>query len=589
MVLLLVNLSLFCGLCVFIFWLRVAQPFDFSWSSYFEPMRFWGSQTQSLNDFLRYPISVVDTPWHAIVLGLLMASMVAVPISVSILYRFPASLPFAGAVLIFAHMPWMAVNVVLCCMLASVKPFRLKFRFASALVGMLPFLLYLFLATRGADAGEAFASPEEKQLLALPWVITILGACVMCGAILVLSRIVNYRPGVVPPVIAVMFATPTVLFHRHVGMDEVAYRVLEREYGPQSQIFEPVQDATDQVRELLHRATRDGGELDPGHRTLLALWEGRDGARTEIKQGIFDRMTVDVMEARRAGSEACRRFIADYPTSRYIPNVLYIRGRVLDARLDERRFLGARPYRELYFDFPHIESLEHWEDLATKFTDTPMAVVAGYRAAQLQWRAGDLERALALLETSRKTAERLMATTRSAAEHWLARSAAHESLNVDVAPYRNEACQLYDLLENNRAVEPSGNAALIALAGLDPHRIGYEGALLRLCDAHRDTKLSDNLLLTWIQLENDPGRRAGLLTSFLALYRTGDAAAEAAYRLAEIELQVLGRDDESARNRGVERLETLAADGRGGYWSQAALDWLQRFPARRRDADGADS
>ena len=157
---------------------------------------FWGPQTHSLYDFILHPISVIDqTPIHGVVIGLVMASIIAVPISVSILYRFRSALPFIAAVLVFGHLPWMAITLVTSCVLASVRPFRLSFRFGSALVAMLPILLYLLLATRGpGDPLSASISPERKLLLVGPWLLAILAACTMMAAIIFIAHLANYRP-----------------------------------------------------------------------------------------------------------------------------------------------------------------------------------------------------------------------------------------------------------------------------------------------------------------------------------------------------------------------------------------------------------
>ena len=236
--LLFLNLLLFSGLCIFIHWLHVARAFDFSWRSYIEPLKFWGEQAQTLNDFVIYPISVEQNLMHGVVLGLLVASIVAVPISVAILYRFAYALPFIAAVLVFAHMPWMALTLVGSCILAAVKPFRLSFRFGAALVGMLPVIVYLYLAMQGAPQQlGTYSSPDQKLLLSAPWLLAILAACAMLGIIMAFSRIANYRRGAVAPVMAIMFATPAILFARYVGFDEVSYRVLESVYGPRAPMF----------------------------------------------------------------------------------------------------------------------------------------------------------------------------------------------------------------------------------------------------------------------------------------------------------------------------------------------------------------
>ena len=103
-----------------------------------------------------------QTPIYGVVVGLLVAAIVAVPISVAILYKFPSALPFCAAVLVFAHMPWMGVTLVASCILAALKPFRMAFRYGSALVGLLPVLLYLYLATRGAAESLGASFSRER-------------------------------------------------------------------------------------------------------------------------------------------------------------------------------------------------------------------------------------------------------------------------------------------------------------------------------------------------------------------------------------------------------------------------------------------
>jgi len=95
------------------------------------------------------------------------ASIVAVPISVAILYGFIYALPFLAAVLVFAHMPWMGLTLLASCIIASVRPFRLSFRFGAGLAGMLPVIVYLILATRSTPQQMGmFSSPDQKLLLA---------------------------------------------------------------------------------------------------------------------------------------------------------------------------------------------------------------------------------------------------------------------------------------------------------------------------------------------------------------------------------------------------------------------------------------
>jgi hypothetical protein len=574
--LLALNFLLFCGLCAFTHWLHVGRALDFSPESYLTPLRFWGEDTQNLNDFVLYPISVQQTPLHAIVLGLLVASIVAVPIIIAILYRLVWALPFIAAVCIFAHLPWMSFTLLVSCILAAVPPFRMSSRFASALVGMLPVLLYLFLATRGTpEQMELLASPTQKSLLAAPWLLAIVAACVMMATVLLISRAVNYRPGAVAPVVAVMFATPIALFHLGVGVDELHYRVLEAEYGPRSPLFEPVRDATEEIRALMF-------EADPGLYThyLQQVWGGRI---EEVKSVIWQRLLVRYLADRAQAYEACKRFRSDHPTSRYAPCALYLEGRILDTRLDERKLGQNPPVRELYTEFPHVQSEVAWTALYRDYPDSPLSIVAGLRLAQLQLRRGEIEGAAECLTESLARGERLAASASAPSPahlRLLASTAPESSLNVEPLPYLREARRLLELIAANRDDPRFGDVPLAALAALDPHRPRYGRQLLQLAHTYHGSRLYDNLLVYWAGSLGDPGERRTALAALLERFPDGDALPEAMFRLAEIELQGPGAGDEASRARGLSRLRELAARYGHTSWGELAAERLAMIEPR---------
>jgi hypothetical protein len=589
-VLLLVNLLLYCGLCVFIHWLHFARPFDFSLSSYLAPARFWGAQTQSLNDFITYPINVEQTPVHGVVLGLLLAAVVAVPIVVAILYRFLSALAFVAAVLVFAHMPGMAATLTFSCILASVRPFRMSFRFGSALLGMLPVVLYLYLATRGeTDQLVSYASPTETTLLAAPWVLTILAACVMTGIVLLISRLVDYRPGGVAPVVAVMFTAPLILFHVKVGADEVAYRVLEAEYGPHSQRFEPVEPAkntSERISALIRQlamGTMKGTPFGPYHPDFLDLWGGNINA---LKRPLWIRLQAQFLADRTDAYEACKRFIADHPGSRYVPNVYYMQARILDTRLDRPSFMQNPPRRELYSDFPHVQSAPSWSPLFTQYPESPLSIAAGLRLAQLHLRRGEIDQALERLSTVRQrgtaTLERL--NTTQPARGLLRAALPESSLEFQPKPCLFEARRLHELITANRDDPRYGSRPLEELAALDPHRAQFHRQLLRLAARYPDSFLYDNLVVLWASTLPDQQLRAEKLEACTRRFSSGDALPEAMFRLAELEIQALGSADETRRAGGIERMRALANGFPGTCWGQAAAERLELLEPRGQPA-----
>jgi hypothetical protein len=588
--LLLVNLFLFCGLCIFTQWLHTGSAIDFSLAAYYEPLRFWGPPTQNLYDFILFPISVNDTPIHGVVIGLLFAAIVAVPISVAILYRFRSALPFIAAVLVFAHLPWMAITLLGSCVLAAVRPFRMSFRFGAALVGMLPVLVYLYLATRGpSDPLAASISPERKLLLVTPWLLAILAACTMMAAIIFIAHLVNYRPGAVAPVIALMFATPAVLFDVYIGVDELHYRMLESKYGPRSERFEPVQDATDQILALLHSWTAPlpvrrapapvagpPDSSDPRRSALLAIWSADPEEQLAIKQRISRRLLLDLLDDRREAFEACKNFIADHPTSRYVPNVLFIQARALDTRLDERTLVGETAQRELYTGFPHVESEAVWTTLLEQYPRSPLAVAARLCVAQLRLRRGDADGALAALaEQPAPNATTRRDEADSSQRPLLNARPPEDSLGFEPDQYLFEAARLRELIRSNRDDPQYGIAPLQALAALDPHRRGYRDQLQRLAYQYPDSLLYDNLVVRWASAASDREERAAKLLACVARFPAGDAVPEAMFELADFEVQAFGTGDEARRSRGIARLHELVARYGQSCWAQRARERLR--------------
>ena len=572
--LLFMNLLLFCGLCIFTHWLRTCKPFDFTLETYLEPLKFWGIQTHTLYDFILSPISVVQTPIYGVVVGLLFAAIVAVPISVSILYHFRGALPFIVAVLVFAHLPWMAITLVASCVLASVRPFAMSFRFGSALVGMLPILLYLYLATRSpSDPLSASISPEQKLLLSGPWLLAILAACTMMAAIIFIARLVNYRPSAVAPVIAVMFATPAILFHEYVGVDELHYRVLEAKYGPRSERFEPVQDATDTILAMVHHWTNPDLDREPRRSALLAIWSADPAEQTALKNRVLRRLLLDLMDDRRDAYLACKDFIADHPTSRYVPNALFIQARALDTRLDERTLVGETAQRALYTDFSHVGSEPVWTNLLTQYPNSPLAVAARLHVAQLRLRKDDADGALAALTPAPAALEPPPgADTQPAARLLLHTSPAESSLDYEPDQDLFDAQQLRELIRANRNDPNYGVQPLQALAELDPHRAGYQDQLARLAQRYPDGLLYDNLVVRWATATPDRAARAAKLRACIQRFPTGDALPEAMFELADLDVQAFGSGDEARRNAGIARMREIAARFGQTCWGKRAAE-----------------
>ncbi len=134
-VLLIANMALFGGMCCFMYWLRYGWPFPPTHEEYLanfqNTLNFAGHVQITLHDLFMQPISLQLVPMQSVVIGLLIASLVSIPILVSILYRLRSSIPFCVMVSVLAVMPWLGVTLLLSCLIAAYSRVKLKFRFAS--------------------------------------------------------------------------------------------------------------------------------------------------------------------------------------------------------------------------------------------------------------------------------------------------------------------------------------------------------------------------------------------------------------------------------------------------------------------------
>lgn len=555
-ILLCVNILLFAGLGCFAFWLRKGHffppTFDGYWAELaqtFSPARDTAITPRSL---LEFPINVVQVPMQAIILGLLLAALVSIPVLVTIYYRFPASLPFIAIVAFIAVMPWLAVTVTVSCILAAATRLRFSFRYASALLGLGPVILYLIFASlQTSPAVEAMPNPADHIKYLAPWVFAILASCVLFAIVLSLGRLVNARPGVIAPLLATMFVTPVLLFEYHVGRDELHYRLLESSWREAftDRDMQSEFDADAQARWEAGAVPRPRYETVREHLGLLwqSVLEG------DLNKGRSAHVGVQLFIVTRADW-----FTKHFPGSRYAVNAYYIRASTLATRIDATAFSEQKKLNH-YDNFPSLDSHHAWQMVVANRPDSPMAAVALLRLAQLEARAGRLDDAVALLKRQQETRfgpQGEGATSSSATDQrrLFAIKPPESTLQIHLDWILLEGKQLLELIENNRdplygpapfcGVDmPSGESKL-GLLELDPGDLNYERNLRTLLEQYPQAQLSDNVHLILAQREDDPQRRVTLLEECLMRYPQGDSASEALYRLG-LTLQEIDRASEA--------------------------------------------
>jgi tetratricopeptide (TPR) repeat protein len=591
MMLLGVNVILFSGLACFAFWLRRGVPFAFLTPGYWEELAGtfnFSSGEVTLRALLLTPISIQDVPMQIPILGLLLAALISIPIVVSILYRFWSAVPFILIVAFLAVMPWLAITLVGSCILASVRPFRTTIPFVSALVGLVPASLYLVLASSGRPTEEVMGTlpPIESMKFIAPWALAVVAGAVVFAIVLTLARAVNYRPGAVTPLLAVMFYAPVALFEYQVGRDELYYRLLESRHG--------FYFADRPTYEDLARAVAEEYRNHPPPRP----------PREQIRQAVVRRWSSELIkdpahhrtslrEYQDLADESLAKFLTLYPDSRYERNAWYLRAVAIDMRFDAMEFSRSRlKWVRYYSDHPARESQDMWRKLSDGDPLSKITVMAMLRRAQFEARDGEVERAKDRLDSLLRSASTLSDTERlmsagTAPRGMFDRPPPEESLAISMEDVLFEAERLRDLLRDNidsvNGDRPLAGSPFVSsglpdgLLDLDPREVDYVDRLRALREAYPGSLLDDNIDLELAKAyDSSLGGRIELLQELLNRYGPSpeaqpadrgryDAVPEALFRLA-----LAYRDDRRPRE-ARSAFERLLREHPGNLWSRQAL------------------
>lgn len=548
-VLLALNVILFAGVGNFAFWIRsgttLAPTLGGYWDEFSQTFRFWGGDNKSLGSLLLEPISVQDVPMQIPILGLLMAALISIPILVSLLYRFWASIPFIAIVCFLAVMPWLAMTLILSCVIASVRPFRSRYPLMSALFGTIPAVLYLILASKGTSSVVVGSiEPIDRIKFFAPWVLAIVASTVVYAVVLSVARLVKFRPGTTTPLLAVMFGLPVILFEWHVGRDELHYRLLESLHAHH---FQDV-DTSIPLAQRMDLEWKSYPLPRPSYqefrREREMLWPFELSNDTWRFENELVRKQLEVVDR-------CDWFLKQFPSSRYASNALYIKACTLDMRVASADYRATRWIR-YYDDFPSAASRRTWSMLAENFGPTLLGGVAQLRLAQFAVRECDVDRALTHLNSSINTLNRHMHATSDVSQHRphnpLLRRPAEASLDVGIDGRLLDAARWKSLIESNKdakyGAEPlcgprqHDDSLWFGFVSIDPRSEHYLSNLRVLLRRFPDSMLTDNMEL---ELASRSGENIiGELEELLNKYGDFDSAPEALYRLG---LAYLSRGD----------------------------------------------
>jgi hypothetical protein len=607
-VLLVVNVLLFAGVACFAFWVRSGVAFaptmDSYWGEIQDTFSFGRENTRSLATLLTEPISVQDVPMQIPIIGLLMAALISIPILVALLYRFWSSLPFILVVGLLAVMPWLAITLLGSCIIASVRPFRTRFRFVSALAALVPIVVYLILAWSGsAELVMGKTDPIDRMKFIAPWVLAIVAATLVFAIVLLIARLVNHRPGTIAPLLAIMFGLPVGLFEFHVGRDELHYRLLERLND--CHFTEVAAGAS-----LKEAAQRRWYRLPPPRPSWEEVLElEKQKWQFELASDLGP-VRSELTQHQAELADRCNWFLQHFPASRYALNALYIKARALDMRVDPVEFREEKWIR-FYDEFPSDASRETWRMILENRTDSNLSAVALLKLAQLQAREGDIDRALSRLSTLLDkfgTRLRAPAGTNGTAGSGtlmgvLEPESPEASLRIPLERVLLEGHRLYGLLTKNRdplyGYDPicgprrAHPRFTFGILDLDPRHECYIDNLQELKTEYRNCQVEDNIDLEIAKatplrspvvhsggVPAPTASRIALLEACLEKFPHRDVVPEALFRLG-VAYKNVGQLDKSE-----EVFARLSADHPNSIWDEQAARYALRPPSIRLTRHG---
>ncbi|NOX58189.1 MAG: tetratricopeptide repeat protein [Planctomycetes bacterium] len=505
---------------------------------------------------------------------------------ISILYRFASSIPFLVIVAFLALMPWLALTLTGACILASVKPFRFRFRFASALLGLVLVMFYFYGASRQTAPQVAEYMPAARIKFIAPWLLATLASCLLMGGVLFLAKVVDYRPGVIAPLLALSFAIPVIVFEKNVGRDELYYQLLAKHFH--DEFYVPDHNFSEQFEQMAYRYWQNQPEPKKPYPVVREMLEFRMALELDIKSDV----RTEFAKQRDAINQQCKHFLRHFPDSRYAPNVLYFQGQTLDMRVDLKAFRSKEKILRYYADFPSDLSLLVWRKVVANAPKSQSAKVALFKLSQIEARDREIEEALTLLDEllEENSVDGTGATNASqpGVADVLTRAPADKQLNIDVDAIVSRARDFRSLLRNNRNDPRYGNRPLCgSLSGepfcggllkMDPQHIRHASNLAKLQESYPNALVADNVAFLLAMEEDDPEKRIESLESILQHHPNGDAIPQVYYRLA------MAWTELGAVQKGREQYEKLVSEFPDSQWAQAAIEFLRQPVTIEADA-----
>jgi len=217
-----------------------------------------------------WPVSMVDRPAWGMVLGGWLGMLAATPLLTGMMYGKRGGWLLALLVALLGPSLALAGAVAVGVWIAAGQTFRLPSKLASALLGLVPALAYLFAATAltdwtaaegasGVAAGTSLLSagrplaPALRSLAYIPPVTATVVSASAAALVVAVGRADRWHVRWPGSVLTVLTAGPVLAMLALVGVDEIRYRMVLGPGPAHGPWANPTRSETDRLRAFLRR------------------------------------------------------------------------------------------------------------------------------------------------------------------------------------------------------------------------------------------------------------------------------------------------------------------------------------------------
>ena len=548
------NATMFLVACLFWRYLRTGDFFALTTGTLQE------SFSPSMDRPLLDPLSVFISPWQFMVIGLVLTVLIAVPLTVAVMYQLLLAICFVLGVGVVADMPLLAMSLAAGCVLAARTTLRRDYPAFAIMIGMIPVCVYFYFAYQATDS--SLLEPIERWVIFLPIAGSVLLTILAAEVAVFMARLRKFQPGVVWPTLLLVPAGIAIFFSL-VGDSQMQYARINQMFTGPASLNAPADEK--------YWLTED---IDP-----------RD--RFHISENVSENFQL-----RKANLiKQCKSFTQRYSKKDLTPAVLWVLAEAKSTQLN--RNMLERGIVSPSSKFVLQSSEKNWLELAKRYPQSNQAVLAEFNLAKLRaqnaWHNRNPEkqiaRALKTLQAVEKKLRYIVSPQGRLDE--VDRIKNRESifraqlLHPQLISYQQALSQSVTLIwyiKNNQANLNSDDAfALSKLLNINPCQSNYYKVLTVLAKdpQTKSTKIAGNIALRLA--EANPifaNKITALKTVAKEASSDTDAAIEANYILGAMSLQISKRNRKKFKLKSPAYYFKIVLAARENPWQSVAKQLL---------------